>query len=71
MNIEDNFRHNADELVQLANKASKIAGKRRLLRLAEQWLDLADRARHLAKRRAQQTGNRPLAARTLGGDQAE
>jgi hypothetical protein len=68
MSIEDNYRHNADELVQLANKASKIADKRTLLRLAEQWLDLADRARDIAKRHAQH--NRPLVARTVGSDQA-
>ena len=45
MSKEDDYRHNAAETVELANKATTTADKGRLLCLAEKWLDLADRTR--------------------------
>ena len=52
MNKEDEYRANAAETVELANRAPATADKGRLLRLAEKWLDLADRARRLTKRQS-------------------
>lgn len=49
MTKEDDYRKNA-ESIELANRATTSADKGRLLRLAEKWLDLADRAGRLTKR---------------------
>jgi hypothetical protein len=49
MTEDDNYRQHAAELVRLAQIASAPADKARLLALAEAWLDLADRAKTLAK----------------------
>jgi hypothetical protein len=46
----DDYRRHAAELVRLAKNASTPADKGRLLALAEAWLDLANRAKTLAKR---------------------
>ena len=46
MSNRDEYRLKAAEALDLAKKASKTGDKRRLLRLAEKWLDLADRAKH-------------------------
>jgi hypothetical protein len=43
----DDYRKNAAETVQLAQRAATISDKGRLLKLAEAWLDLADRARRV------------------------
>jgi hypothetical protein len=48
MNKEDDYRRNAADTVQLAQRASSSEDKGRLLKLAEAWLDLADRARSTA-----------------------
>jgi hypothetical protein len=50
MTKEDDYRKNAAETVELANRAISSADKSRLLRLAENWLDLADRAARLTRR---------------------
>jgi hypothetical protein len=47
---DDDYRRNAGELIRLAQSASTSADKGRLLALAEAWIDLADRAKTLAKR---------------------
>jgi hypothetical protein len=47
MTMEDDYRRNAAETVQLAQRTSSSADKGRLLKLAEAWLDLADRARRI------------------------
>jgi hypothetical protein len=67
---EHDYRHNAAETLELANKASTSANKGRLVRLAEKWLDLADRA-HRPRRSSQQLGEHPLVKKTLGDDQQE
>jgi len=51
MTKEDDYRNNAAEMIQLAQRASLNTDKRRLLNMAEAWLDLADRA-HKATRRS-------------------
>ena len=51
MSKEDDYRRNAAETVQLAQRAGSSADKGRLLSLAESWLDLADRAHALTWRR--------------------
>jgi len=50
MTKEDDYRRNAAESIQLAQSATSTADKGRLLKLAEAWLDLADRARHMTRR---------------------
>jgi hypothetical protein len=50
MNKADDYRRNAADTMQLAQRASSGEDKGRLLKLAEAWLDLADRARGAAKR---------------------
>jgi hypothetical protein len=44
MSKEDDYRRNASDMVHLAQRAVASADKGRLLKLAESWLDLADRA---------------------------
>ncbi|HEU5272218.1 MAG TPA: hypothetical protein VFU97_01050 [Xanthobacteraceae bacterium] len=48
MTMEADYRRNAAETILLAQRASSSADKGRLLKLAEAWLDLADRARRIA-----------------------
>ena len=50
MTKETDYRKNAAETIQLAQNATSTADKGRLLKLAEAWLDLADRARYTARR---------------------
>lgn len=50
MTKEDDYRRNAAETIDLANRAVSSADKSRLLRLAENWLDLADRTTRLTRR---------------------
>ena len=44
MTKEADYRRNAADSVGLANRANSTADKARLLRLAEAWLSLAERA---------------------------
>jgi hypothetical protein len=48
---EDDYRRNAADTLQLAQRASSCSDKGRLLKLAEAWLDLADRAHRRNLRR--------------------
>jgi hypothetical protein len=50
MTKEDDYRNNAAEMIQLARRASSSADKRRLLNMAEAWLDLADRSHNALRR---------------------
>ena len=67
MTKEDDYRHNAAETVELANKASTTADKGRLLSLAEKWLDLANRTRR-PNRNPRQLDEHPLLKKMLGDD---
>jgi hypothetical protein len=51
MSKEDDYRWKAAETVQLAQRAGSTADKGRLLKLAESWLDLAERV-HAGRRHA-------------------
>jgi hypothetical protein len=65
MNKEDDYRRNAADTVQLAQRASSSEDKGRLLRLAEAWLDLADRARRSARRLGRPGTLHPLVQKKL------
>jgi len=70
MNKQEEYRHTAAEIVELAQKATTVMEKRRLLRLAEMWLDLAVRSGRKATQSQRQIGDHPLVRRTLGSDSA-
>ena len=71
MSKTEEYLDNAAETVELANGASSSADKGRLLRLAEKWLDLAERASQLVKRSRSPVGEHPLVTRVLGTDRRE
>lgn len=60
MTKEDDYRRKAAETIQLAQRASSSADKSRLLKLAESWLDLADRARRVARNLGRPASLHPL-----------
>ena len=67
MSKERDYRRNAAETVELANKVPTAADIGRLLRLAERWLDLADMVGR--QRRSPRTVNdHPLVEERLSGD---
>jgi hypothetical protein len=49
MTKECEYRENAVQTMLLARQLSSTSGKARLLKLAEAWLDLADRACRTAR----------------------
>jgi hypothetical protein len=74
MSKEDDYKHNAAETIDLANRASTSADKGHLLDLAEKWLDLADRAHAVQQRRERRKGGlreHPLLRHKLGPDRRE
>jgi hypothetical protein len=71
MTREDNYRKNAAETVELANRASTTRDKGRLLNLAERWLDLADRAHFFALRFRPAVREHPLVKAKLAKGQPE
>jgi hypothetical protein len=62
---EDEYRQNAPDTIQLAQRASSSSDKGRLLRLADAWLDLADRARNAARNLRRPTILHPLVQKKL------
>ncbi len=66
MGKEEDYRKNAAETVDLAAKLPTTADKGRLLRLAEKWLDLADRAHRQVVRHRGQIPEHPLLKQKLG-----
>jgi hypothetical protein len=54
------YRRSAAAAVDLAHRAASTADKRRLLAMAEAWLDLADRARRLTVRHIRAAQEHPL-----------
>jgi hypothetical protein len=60
MTKEDDYRRNAAETIQLAQRVSSDSDKGRLLRLAEAWLELADRAHKAARNLRRPTILHPL-----------
>jgi hypothetical protein len=71
MSKAEEYLDNAAETVVLANRASSSADKGRLLRLAEKWLDLAERAGRLVNWSSPSVGEHPLVTSVLGQDQRE
>jgi hypothetical protein len=65
MNKADDYRRNAADTMQLAQRASSSEDKGRLLKLAEAWLDLADRAHATAKRSRRPSILHPLVRKKL------
>jgi hypothetical protein len=65
MNKADDYRRNAADTIQLAHRSSSSEDKGRLLKLAEAWLDLADRARKTAKRLRRPVVVHPLVQKKL------
>jgi hypothetical protein len=69
MSKVSNYRDNAAESIDLANRASTVADKARLLSLAEKWLDLAEFARRRAWPQHEETqGDFPLASNAGVGE---
>ena len=68
---EDDYRRNAAETVELAHRASSTEDKGRLLAMAEAWLNLADRAHHLARKQTRKLREHPLLKAKLGRSQPE
>jgi hypothetical protein len=56
----------AAEMVDRAHKATTAIDKRRLLQLAEKWLDLAERSERVAAQPQRPIGDHPLVRRALG-----
>jgi hypothetical protein len=71
MTKEDDFRKHAAETMDLAQKAGSSADKRRLLALAERWLDLADRAHQAARQGIARVRLHPLVRSKLGDGRRE
>jgi hypothetical protein len=70
MSKQEDYRHTAAEIVELAQKATTVVEKRRLLRLAEMWLDLSARTGRKATQSQRPIGDHPLVRKTLGSDPA-
>ena len=64
MGLEQDYRKYAGHSLELARKQPNSADKRRLLVMAEAWLDLADRIAGRAKRSV--TVDHPLVEQALG-----
>lgn len=60
MSKEQDYRKNAAQTVDLANRAETSTDKGHLLALAEKWLDLADRANSWAANRPRRPKDHPL-----------
>jgi hypothetical protein len=60
MTKEEDYRKNASDTLQLVQRVSSNEDKTRLLKLAEGWLDLADRAANALRRQHKPTVVHPL-----------
>jgi hypothetical protein len=65
MSKENDYRRNAVDTMQLAQRASSNEDKGRLLKLAEAWLNLADRACSTARRLRRPSVLHPLVRKKL------
>ena len=68
MTKEADYRANAANSIELANRAASMNDKSRLLELAEKWLDLADRAHKLRCRFSPSHWQHPLLRSKLGDE---
>jgi hypothetical protein len=64
MSKEAEYRKNAAQSVELAHRTVSSADKGRMLRLAEAWLDLADRAHRVSKDQRAKGREHPLISAT-------
>jgi hypothetical protein len=64
MSKEDDYLYSATEIVRLAQHASSSSDKSRLLKLAEGWVDLAEKA-HNSDRRREPVILHPLVANKM------
>jgi hypothetical protein len=64
----DEYRRFAATALDMAEKASDPGGKKRLVDIAEAWLNLAERSNHQPLRSDQRLGEHPLITATLGRD---
>ncbi len=62
---QDEYRQFALHCLELANTAASLADRAHLLRMAEAWLDLAERATRQPPRHAIAPGDHPLVSRLL------
>jgi hypothetical protein len=60
MTKEEDYRKNASDTLLLVQRVSSNEDKRRLLKLAEGWLDLAERAASAVRRLRKPTVVHPL-----------
>ena len=68
----DEYAVNALETLELAERAGNPDAKRRLLRLAEGWLDLADRAQNRRRCKRMRKGlDHPLVNAKLGDEHTD
>jgi hypothetical protein len=65
---EREYRANAANSIELANRASTMSDKSRLLELAEKWLDLADRNHRLTRCFTPSRWQHPLLRSKLGDE---
>jgi hypothetical protein len=68
MGKEQDYRDNAGEALKLAAKLPATAAKKRLLNMAEKWLDLADQAHRHQRRHTVELPEHPLLRAKLGPD---
>jgi hypothetical protein len=68
MTKETEYRTNAANSIELANRASSMSDKSRLLELAEKWLDLAARNHRLTRRFTPSAWQHPLLRSKLGDE---
>jgi hypothetical protein len=68
MSKDAEYRRNAARTIDLASRAGTCDDKGRLLRMAEKWLDLADRTRRNARAPAGRIREHPLVRFALGSD---
>ena len=65
---EDDYRHKAAQALHLAQGAPSSLDRTRLLKLAEGWVELADKAHEDIERPRRPTILHPLVRKKLGGD---
>ena len=71
MSSEAEYRRNAARTIAMASRAGASHDKGRLVRLAENWLDLADRTRRNMRAPRSKVQEHPLVRLALGRDPIE
>jgi hypothetical protein len=71
MTKQQEYARDATQAVQLAQRATSMTHKRHLLKLAEAWLDLADRAQRRHAQGIRKVREHPLLRAMLGREQSD